>query len=504
MVRIRSCVVPVVDERGPLEPDNPTDVLDEPTAGGRVIRGSALRTGAYAAGVGVGLVSAALMTRYLGVDDFGKYVTVFSIVTVAAGMSDVGLANIGVREYSIREGADRDRAMRNLLGLRIALTTFAALVAVLFAAVAGYEAVLIVGTALAALGYGLYTAQQTLAVPLSAALRFGWLANLDLVRQVGMLAVVVVLVVVGAGLLAFLATPIPVALAVLVATAWLVRGSIPLTPAFQPRAWWELLRLVLPYAAASAVGAIYVNLVVVLTSLVSSETETGYFGAAFRVFAVISAVPGLLIASAFPVLARAARDDRSRLRYALQRLWDISLLLGVGTGLLTAVGAGIAIAVVAGDEFAPAADVLRIQAIALLASFLVATWGYALLSLAAYASLLVANAIALALSAVLTLALAPDHGAQGAAVATAVGESALALALGVLLMARRPDLRVDAGLVPRVVVAVALGGAVVLIPGLPEVVDLVLAGAIYVGALVVLRAVPHEIWDALRRREPSS
>ena len=34
---------------------------------------------------------------------------------------------------------------------------------------------------------------------------------------------------------------------------------------------------------------------------------------------------GLLVTSAFPVLARAARDDRDRLRYALQRLWDIAL-----------------------------------------------------------------------------------------------------------------------------------------------------------------------------------
>ena len=484
-----------------VEPENPTAVLDQPTAGGRVIRGSVLRTAAYSAGVGLGLVSAALMTRYLGVDDFGKYVTVFSIVTVAAGMSDVGLANIGVREYSVREGPERDRAMRNLLGLRIALTTFAALVAVAFAVVAGYEALLVGGTALAAVGYGLYTAQQTLAVPLAASLRFGWVAALDVIRQLGMLLVVAILVVAGTGLLAFLATPIPVAVVLMIVTAWLVREAIPLTPAFHPRAWWELLRLVLPYAAASAVGAVYVNLVVVLTSLVSNDTETGYFAASFRVFMVLSAIPGLLIASAFPVLARAARDDRTRLRYALQRLWDISLIVGTGAALLTAVGAGVAIEIVAGSDYAPAADALRIQALALLASFLVATWGYALLSLAAFASLLVANAIGLVLSAAFALLLAPDHGAQGAAVATVVGESALALALGVLLMARRRDLRVELDVLPKVAVATAVGAAAVLIPSLPELVDLVLAGVGFATVLVLLRAVPPEVWHALRRRE---
>jgi O-antigen/teichoic acid export membrane protein len=316
-----------------------------------------------------------------------------------------------------------------------------------------------------------------------------------------MLVVVVALVVADAGLLAFLATPIPVALGLIGVTAWLVRRTIPLVPAFHPRAWWQLLRLVLPYAAASAVGAVYVNLVVVVTSLVSNDTETGYFGASFRVFMVLAAIPGLLIASAFPVLARAARDDRERLRYALQRLWDISLIIGTGSALLTAVGAGLAIAVVAGSDYEPAADVLRIQALALLASFLVATWGYALLSLAAFASLLLANAVALVLSAAFALLLAPDHGAQGAAVATVIGESSLALALGLLLMASRPDLRVQLEVLPKVIVAAALGAAVVLVPSLPELVDLIVAGVVYVALLAVLRAVPPEVWYALRRRE---
>ena len=486
----------------PVEPASRTAVLDEPTAGGKVIRGSVLRTGAYAIGVGIGLVSAALMTRHLGVVDFGRYVTVVSIVTVAAAMSDVGLANIGVREYSVREGHDRDRAMRNLLGLRIALTTLAALVAVAFTAVVGYEAMLVGGTALAALGYGLNTAQQTLGVPLFATLRLGWVASLDVIRQLGLLVLVVGFVVTGAGLLAFLAAPIPVALVLLAATALLVRGTIPLTPAFNPRAWWELLRLVLPYAAASAVGALYVNLVVVITSLVATDTETGYFGASFRVFTVLSAVPGLLIATAFPVLARAARDDRLRLRYALQRLWDISLILGVGGALLTAIGAGIAIDVVAGEDYAPAAEVLRIQALALLPSFLLATWGYGLLSLAAYGSLLAANALALVLSATLSLALAPTYGAKGSAVATVIGESVLALTCGALLMARRRDLRVDTRVLPRVAVAALAAGAVLLVPGLPEFADLVLAGVVYVAVLIALRTVPTEIGHALLRKEP--
>jgi O-antigen/teichoic acid export membrane protein len=482
------------------DPTSPTRVLDLPTAGGKVIRGSVLRAVAYAATVALGIVSAALLTRHLGVVDFGRYVTVMSVVTVAIGISDVGLSNIGVREYAIREGVERDFAMRHLLGLRMALTGVAIVIAVLFSAVADYPNVMVVGTFVAAIGFVLTTIQHSLAVPLSAGLRLGWVAGLDVLRQAGFVLVVVGLVAAGASLVPFLAAPIPVGVALIVVTAWLVRGSIPFVPAFDPRAWGRLLRLVLPYAAASAVGAIYVSLVVVLTSLVASQQETGYFSAAFRVFSVLSAVPGLLVASAFPILARAARDDRERLRYALQRLWDVGLVIGAGVAVLTAVGAPVAIDVVAGADFEPSVTVLQIQAGALFASYFVAIWGYALLSLSAFRSLLVANLLALALAAGLTLPLAPEYGADGAAVATLVGEVGLAIALGVQLMWSRQDLRVDLDILPRVLLASALAAVIVFVPGVPDVVDIAVATVVYVAAAVALRAVPDEVWVALRQR----
>ena len=486
------------------DPASPTGVLDLPTAGGKVIRGSVLRGGAYAATVALGIISASLLTRHLGVVDFGRYVTVISIVTVAIGMSDVGLSNIGVREYSIREGTDRDLTMKNLLGLRIALTGVAVVISVAFAAAAGYPGVMVGGTLVAAIGFVLTTVQHSLGVPLSAGLRLGWLAGLDVLRQAGLVVAVVVLVLAGAGLLGLLAAPVPMAIVLVIVTAWLVRGTIPFVPAFDFRTWGRLMRLVLPYAAASAVGAVYVSLVVVLTSLVATQQETGYFSAAFRVFSVLSAVPSLLVASAFPILARAARDDRERLRYALQRLWDTALVIGAGTAVLTAVGAPVAVDVLAGPEYEPSVAVLRIMAGGLFASFFVAIWGFGLLSIGAYRSLLVANVIALAVAGGLALLLAPEYGADGAATATLLGELALAVSLGVLLMWSREDLRVEPRIVPRVLVASALAAAVLLIPGLPDAIDLVLAGVVYLAAVVVLRAVPDEVWAALRKRELDS
>ena len=94
--------------------------------------------------------------------------------------------------------------------------------------------------------------------------------------------------------------------------------------------WVAMLRDTLAYAAATAVGAVYFRIAIVLVALIATATQTGYFGASFRAIEVLVVVPQLLVGSAFPILARAARDDRDRLDYSLGKLFDVCLILGVG------------------------------------------------------------------------------------------------------------------------------------------------------------------------------
>jgi O-antigen/teichoic acid export membrane protein len=235
-------------------------------------------------------------------------------------------------------------------------------------------------------------------------------------------------------------------------------------------------------------------------SLISTEQETGFFGASFRVFIVLTGVAGLLVTSAFPVLARAARDSQQRLGYALQRLFDVSLTLAAWMVIFTALGAPIAIDVVAGPHFDPSVAVLRIQALALLGTFLAAVWGFALLSLHRHSALLIANAVVLVVSSALALTLVPAHGAQGAAVATVAGESVLAIGYAAFLMSHRPDLRVSMSVVPRVAMASALALSPLLVASLGPIVQVTASTAIYAVTLAVLRAIPPEVSHLIRRR----
>ena len=266
------------------------------------------------------------------------------------------------------------------------------------------------------------------------------------------------------------------------------------------RRWWRCSRETLPYAIAIALNVVYFRIAIVLMSLVSTELETGYFATSFRVIEVLVAVPALVIGATFPVLSRAARDDDSRWTYATVRILGLAIVAGAGIVLAVELGAQIAIDVLAGSDSQPSVGVLRIQGLALLATFVVAAVNYSLLSLKEYKLLLLVNLAALVVSVTLALLLVPGHGAHGGAVATVSAEYALALASLIAIGRIRPAVLGGLRVLPGTLLAAGLGAAVLLIPGLPDVLDVVAGMTVFVAAVLVLRLLPSEVTDTFRER----
>jgi O-antigen/teichoic acid export membrane protein len=475
------------------------DILDSSDAGATAIRGSAVRGVGYGVGLLLSAASVPLVVRHLGLEDFGRFVLVSALITLVGGLTEVGLQSVGLREYSTRTGADRDRLMRNLLGVRLALTGVGVLLALGFTLAAGYDRVLVLGTVLAGVALLVQSVQTLLAVPLAAQLRLGWTTAAELLRQTITVGLTIALVLVGARLLPFFAVAIPGALATVALTAVLVRRMTPFRPAFHPGEWWTLLRDTFAFAVATAVNIAYFRIAIVLMSLLATELETGYFAASFRVLEVLLPIPSLVIGAVFPILARAARDDRQRLAYVTQRVLEVALIAGGGMVVLLEVGAPVIIDILAGEAGEPAVEVLRIQAPALLATFLATAGGFSLLSLHRHREILLTNVVALVLSVGLTLALVPGSGARGAAIATTTAEWALAGATVVLLLRAMHELDLALRTAVPVAIGMAVGLAVIAAP-VPVLVQAVVAPALYVGVLVALRTIPRELTDAFLTR----
>jgi len=476
------------------------DPLGRPGAGAVAVRGSLLRAGGFVVGLLLTVLSAAVLYRYLGRVDFGRYMVVVSVVALAGGLTEAGLTAVGVREWSLRPPGERETVLANLLGMRAVVTTAAATVAIAFAALAGYGSVLTLGTALGCAGLLLQVWQATVAVPLAADLRLGWVTAAELGRQVLTVVLLVGLAAGDGGLLALLAVPVPVNVAVLVLTLAAAGRSVPWRPRLDLARWRALAADVLPYAAATAVGYAYFRVAIIAMSLVADEDETGLFATSYRVVEMLGAIAALAVTSMFPLLARSARDDEARFTYGVQRLLEASAIAGAFVALCTLAGADAAIAVITGGGAEDAVPVLQVQALGLLVVFVGVASQFALLALRRHLVLLVANAVALTTAVVLAAALAPTFGALGAAVTTVGAEVALACAATAALARAPAGSRLRPGALPRILAPVAPVGAVALLAPVPSVARVALVAVLYVGALLVLRAVPGELLHAVLPR----
>jgi O-antigen/teichoic acid export membrane protein len=477
----------------------PPDLLDTAAAGPAAVRGGTLRVGGYLAGVALGVVASAFLFRHLGLVRSGQYGQAISLAAIVGGLSDLGLTAVGLRELSVRSGEARGRLARSLLGLRLVLSVVGGIVIAVFAACVGYPSALVLGVAFSGAGVVLQSFQSTLALSMLRDLRVGWVAAFDMARALLSAVFVLSLVAVGAGLVPFLAVPVPVGVIVLGLNAWVIRGRALLVPALHLAEWRDVIRIALPYSAAVAASTLYFYIAVPVVGLAASSHQVGYFTVSARIVQVLTALPALAVGTALPIFSRAARDDLARLGYAMGRVFEVSLMLGVWIALSLVVGASLAIKIVGGSKFAPATTPLTIQAIGLGFTFVSTVWANGLLSLERYRVILGINLLALVAGTTLIAVLASASGARGAAIATATAEAILATINGIALT------RADRSLMPplRILPAVALAAAAALLTTLlplPVVVNLLVESVVYAAVLLAFKAVPDELLEHLPAR----
>lgn len=481
-----------------------SDVLAGPDLAGRVVRGGAARAAGFAVVNLLGIVGSVVLLRYLGVADFGRYGTVTALVAIVSGVADAGLTTTGSRELSLLpRGHGRRDLLGAILGVRLLLSTLAMLAAVAFAAVAGYDPVMVLGTALAGAGAILIGAQATLTLPLGVGLRNGLLALSEIVKQVILLAGIVVLVGVGASLGPFFAIQIAVGAGALLAVPFLVHRSHLTWPKLSRAGWRRLAVTALPVALASVVTVLYVRLLVVLSSLLTSEFQTGLFVTSARITEMVGGLAMLLSGVILPVATVAARDDRDRLRYVLIRTTKMALLVGGLLALIVVVAARPIVVLLGGEEFAPAASVLRLQAPVVLTIFLVYPWTAFMIADGRRRDLVRCMLSGLALVVAAGLVLISQLDARGAALAAVVAD------VGLAAMVVHSVRHVGDGTWPvprwflwRYVLALGLSagvGAAALQVG-PAAVAGVVAAAAFVASAAALRIVPEELTQLIPRR----
>lgn len=470
-------------------------------AGGRVVRGGAIRALGHVAGMVAALAASVVVLRYLGVAQYGSYIAVMSIIAIVDGLSEAGLTGLGNRDLAVMKTApERRLLLGDLLGLRLVLTPLATVIAVIVTILLGYPRELVEGTAIAGFSWTLFAISNSIALPLAVELRIGTLAAFDMLKQLLAMISAIVLALAGAGLLPFFATLIPGSLlAIILIPAFASKGVIG-PPTFDLMRWRALVRRAMPIAIGAIIGVFYIRLLVILMYQFSSDFETGLFGASARVIEALSGLPLLVFMVALPLLSASHSAKDVRLPVVYQRMIEVGGVFAAFCVTVLFVGSTPIVELIGGSEYEGAAEILRIQSFAMLGTLPAMACLMVAIAIDQRRTIIAANVTALGVAVLVGVPLIHAYDANGAAITAVVGEAVMA-ALYLVLLTRSGVVRPNLLPLWKPWLAALLAIVIAELTGLDLVLETVIAVVVFAVVIVVTRAVPREVAEAILRRD---
>jgi O-antigen/teichoic acid export membrane protein len=463
-----------------------------PSARRRVATNTSLQIAGRGAALALGLVSIAVITRYLGPDGYGRFTLALMYMQLFAVLADVGLYTTVVREIS-KDPSRTQELAGNALTLRLMLSIAVIGVGAGISLLLPYEPDTRVAIVLAGgpLLFGMVTA--SLVAVLQAQLRMGRAVAGDVTGRAFALALTATVAELDLGFYAVMGAAAGGAAMTLAVTWLLSRRVTRVRFRADPAVWRPLLAASLPLGLALAINEIYFRVDTLIISLYEPLDEVGLYTLAYRILEFTLALGSIVLTTVFPLLAEAVARDEPRALRTIQACTDLFVILGAP---LVAGGLVLAPAVIelaAGTQFEDAATPLRILLLAGALSWVNGVFGFALIAKERQASALWLNVAGLTFNVSLNFALIPRYGIVAAAVVTVASE-VLILAGSYTLMRRHfsffPRPRT---LVAALLAAGAMGGALWLARDAPLPALLPFGVALYGGLLYLISPRSREV-----------
>lgn len=435
--------------------------------------------------LGVGVTIA--LVRGLGPRGYGDWSALLAVIAIVGYLTSLGLDEVAVRQAAM----DRPREstwMSALVSLQLMMSvpvTIAVLVVTLVIAHDG-------PTRVAALLLSFtcsFSALGSVRAVFQLRIRNRWTAGFELLNGLLWAIGVFAIAAAGAGIAAFAAAFLAASAIVNVAQVVLARRQIPLRLRDAGPARVHLLRIGVPFAIASLLYLSYTQIDQVLVFELAGRRAAGLYGAASKVFARALVIPGSILATMFPVIAAAYKEDIVRMRALIQTAVEVLLVATLPIVALVAVVGRPLMRLLFGAAFAPAGPALSV----LMMTFAISAFSYVAGDLVIVLRLqrryIVYATVGLILNVALNVVLIPSYGFMAAAW---VGLFTELLVIGLALRAvfTTIDQRLRLARVSRIVGVSAAGAVAALIAreaGLP----LVPIGAAWLvvaaGAWLVLR-----------------
>jgi O-antigen/teichoic acid export membrane protein len=324
----------------------------------------------------LGLVAIAMMTRYLGTEKFGWYITVISFLQFIGILIDFGLIPVTAQMLS-EPKFNKEKLFQNLLGFRFVTAIIFLSLAPLIAMFFPYPREVKIAISFVTISF------------LSISMSQIWVGfyQTKLKMHIQTIAEVISRIVLVGGFLYVIKTGgdfLPIMWIVTISSVvymiimWLWGMKFTkISFGFDWNMWKAIMTKMWPIAVSIIFNVVYLKGDIIILSLFKSQTEVGLYGAAYRVIDILAQTAMLLMGIILPLLAYTwSRNLKKQFLKRYQQAFDAMMLFAVPVTIGTIMLADKIMKLVAGDEFITSGKPLQILAIAVFGLYLGAVFGH--------------------------------------------------------------------------------------------------------------------------------
>ena len=448
-----------------------------------------------------GILSVGIAARYLSVGEYGEVVTAVVLTSLLYFAADFGITPTAARMVA-REGADEARILAGAFwaGVLFNVVTVVAIFLLSRGVYAGDDDATTRTAVLVLLASYLLKPWAGVTRAKAIVQQRQYLMSLaSVLSRMLSLGALIVAVALDAG-------PVAVAAGFAVGMVFedvfallLLRPRLGAVPDRRSGRLREVVGAAVPLGTILVVNGMYFKTAALLLSLLATDRDVALYGVAYKAFEVLFALPGFVMVTLLPELARLEAGE-PRFNAIVQKAFTAMTLLALPIVGMAMCGTEV-MEVLGGGEYGEAGGLLAFILASVTLACVQGVFGYTLVSQGRQGVLLKVSLTVLAVNVVLNLILIPTLGLTGAGIALLSSEvTSIALTmLAYRSVAPLPRIQVPVGAVLAVGAMLAATSVRLLFDS--ALIGLAAAGiagiAAYAGTLLVLHAVPDDLRAAL-------
>jgi O-antigen/teichoic acid export membrane protein len=324
----------------------------------------------------LGLVAIGMMTRYLGQEKFGWYITAISFLQFIGILIDFGMIPVSAQMLSEKR-FDKTVLFQNLLGFRFITSTIFIGLAPLIALFFPYPSEVKIAITIISVSFIAVAMNQVFIGFYQAKLKMHVQALGEVVGRLVMVGGVWLVMTKNGSFFPIMAVVALSSISYML-VLWIKASQITSTKfKIDVQIWKAIISKSWPIAISIVFNVVYMRGDIILLSILRTQAEVGSYGVAYRVLDVVAQTAMLIMGVLLPILSYAwSRNLKEKFTHRLQMSFDTMMIFALPMTIGVIVSAKSIILLIAGESFLNSVLPLQILSIAVFGVYLGAVFGH--------------------------------------------------------------------------------------------------------------------------------